>query len=103
VTDLSWATESLTAWHTDPIMDEGRHSHCWQITVFWPLEPWRDERSVRSSLRRILEVWEGRDLPPELWSSEALAKAILQAHGNADVCGIKVERPGIGGCGVGLW
>ena len=103
--DLSWATEKFTAFHTDPSNDpannEGRHQHTWKVRVFWASEPFRDLRSIRASLRRILDTLEGSDLPAELWSSEKIARMILQCHGNADVCGVKVKRKGIGGCSVG--
>jgi hypothetical protein len=101
--DLSWATEPLTAWHTDPHMGEGRHQHTWLVSAFWPSKPLRDGRSIKASLRAILDIWEGADLPPELWASEDLAAAVLQLHGNGLVCGVKVERPGFGGCGAGEW
>lgn len=103
MTDLAWAVEPLTAFHTDPHMGEGRHQHTWQVTVFWPASPFRDGRAMRASLRTILDVWSGRDLPPELWSSEALARAILHLHGSGGVCGVVVERPDFGGCGVGVY
>lgn len=92
MTDVSYVFEYLHAWHTDPHLGEGRHDHRWKVIAYFPIEPWRDGRSLKTSLRQILDVWEGRDLPPELWSAEQLARAILQAHGNADCCGVQIDR-----------
>jgi len=92
VVNCAWVSADLTAWHTDPFMSEGRHSHTWVVTVFWPVTPWRDGRVMRQALSTILAAWEGRDLPPELWSQESLAATILALMGNGDVRGVRVER-----------
>lgn len=92
MTDLAYASELLTAWHTDPCMDEGRHQHTWKVTAYFAAEPFQDGRSIKASLRRILDVWDGSDLPPELWSDYAIARTVLHLHGNADVCGVQVDR-----------
>ncbi len=89
---LTYVWADLTAWHTDPIMGEGRHSHTWRVTAFFNAEPFRDGRSLKASLSLILAAWEGQDLPPELWAAEDLAAAVLQLHGNADCIGVRIER-----------
>ena len=101
--DMDWVWEDLTAWHTDPFMGEGRHQHTWRVTAFFAADPPRDARSMKASLRLILDAWEGRDLPPELWSGRALARAVWQCHGNADCIGVKVERVEGFGAGVGAY
>ena len=91
-----WVSVDLQAWHTDPILGEGRHEHTWIVKAWFAADPFRDQRSLRASLSAILDAWQGRDLPPELWAAEDLAAAILQAHGNADCIGVTIERPGFG-------
>lgn len=93
--------ETLTAWHTDPLGSEGRHSHTWKVTAYFRAEPFRDKRALKASLRMILDAWEGRDLPSALWADEAIALAVLQLHGNADCIGVTVDREGFGG--VEFW
>lgn len=100
--DLSWATERLTAFHTDPIMDEGRHSHEWKVSVFWPSTPFRDGRAIKVALGALLAGWQGKDLPAELWSSEALAAFVFRVF-PANIVGASVARDDFGGCGVGEW
>lgn len=94
-------TEPLRAFHTDPIMDEGRHEHVWHVTAVFDGASFRDARSLKGSLRTILDAWEGKDLPAELWSAEALAAAVLQLHGNADCIGVKINRSE--GFGAEVW
>lgn len=89
---LTYVWVDLMAWHTDPYMGEGRHSHTWRVFAYFEAEPFRDGRSLRASLSIILSTWQGQDLPRELWAAEDLAAAILQAHGNADCIGIRIER-----------
>lgn len=96
---LSFASAQLTAKHRDPIMDEGLHEHTWAFTVFWPSKPFRDLRVMREALTAILLPFQGADLPPELWAAEDLAAMVLKVMGV--IVGVKVERPGIGGAGVG--
>lgn len=85
-------TEDLRAFHTDPHMGEGRHAHVWHVTAVFDGAVVRDARSLKGSLRLILDAWEGRDLPPDLWAAEDLAAAILQCHGNADCIGVTISR-----------
>lgn len=105
--DLNYVWDHLRAFHTDPYMDEGRHTHTWKVIVFTSAKPFRDGRSIRASLRTILDVWEGKDLPPELWSDHdlacyVLASTIWRIHGNADCCGVRVEREEGFGASVGI-
>jgi hypothetical protein len=91
----------LRAYHTDLVLDEGRHEHCWKVTLFFKADPFRDARSLRASLAQVLEGFQGKDLPDALWRTEDLAEAIARLHGNADCQGARLERPD--GCGAEVW
>lgn len=77
-TVLSGVSVSLSAWHTDTAMDEGRHHHIWHVTAWWRAVPRRDARVLHQMLKGVLSVWEGGDLPAELWAAEDLATAIMR-------------------------
>jgi metal-sulfur cluster biosynthetic enzyme len=81
----------LTAWHTDPIGDEGRHQHTWNIALSYVGEPFRDQRALRKSLEVFLEPYQGTDLP--WWSAEDIGRAVLTL-GTADPHTCVVSRPG---------
>lgn len=98
---LSYVWADLTAWHTDPHMSEGRHSHTWRVWAYFRSEPFRDGRPLKAALETILGTWQGKDLPPGLWSAEELAAAVLHLLGNGDCCGVRIERAE--GFGVELW
>jgi hypothetical protein len=83
----------LFAYHTDPLGDEGRHSHTWNIRLVFNGEPFRDARLLRRALEAFLEPYQGSDLPPEWWAGEDLAKAVLTL-GTADPIGCVITRPG---------
>lgn len=83
----------LHAFHTDPIMGEGRHAHVWNVQLIWNGEPFRDARCLRAALTEFLSPYQGKDLPPEWWAAEDLAKACL-ALGTGDPIGCIVTRPG---------
>jgi hypothetical protein len=100
VTDLSWATAELDAWHTDPILSEGRHWHRWDVTVFWRSKPFRDGRAVRIALRETLEPLQEAELPADLWATEDIAAFLLRVMA-PDIVGVSVAREGFGGSGVG--
>lgn len=87
---LSGFTELLTAKHHDPVMDEGLHEHTWAVTAFYPAEPLRDGRAMKAGLRQLLDSLPPV-LPPELWSSEALARTVAQLL--AGCIGCRVTRP----------
>lgn len=89
---LTYVWADLTAWHTDTLMDEGRHQHTWRVTAYFNAMPFKDGRSLKVSLKSILATWEGGDLPPNLWAAEDLAEAILHLHGNGDCIGVRIER-----------
>ena len=44
-TNVSGVTASMTARHTDPYMDEGTHQHTWNVTAFYPAEPFQIGRA----------------------------------------------------------
>lgn len=100
--NLSGVSYNLQAFHTDPIMDEGRHVHTWTITAWWPSEPWRDGRALGHALRVVCEglapfgqddMREYRELPAELWSGEAIAAAVMALLTPAPIR-VDVSRPG---------
>jgi hypothetical protein len=87
---LSGVFVDLHAFHTDPIMGEGRHAHVWRVTAYYPARPWRDKRSPKAALTEVLGVWQGQDLPTDLWADEALAGAVARLMANC--VGVRVER-----------
>lgn len=95
--NLSGASVQFTAHHFDAVLEEGWHEHTWTVTVWWPMVPWRDGRSMREGLAATLESFitlddEGRRcLPVALWSNEALAR---QLRPLANIAKINVDRPG---------
>lgn len=99
--DYDYVSAEFSAWHTDPLMDEGRHAHVWKVTIYWPPKPFRDGRSMRVALQALLDVWAGADLPPEMWSDHDIARTVLLLLGNGDVRGVRVERAE--GFGAVVW
>jgi hypothetical protein len=100
--NLSGVSFDLQAFHTDPIMDEGEHVHTWTITAWWPSDPWRDGRALAHALSVVCEglapfgagdMREYRKLPPDLWSGEALAEAVMGLLTPAPLR-VNVSRPG---------
>jgi len=81
----------LTAKHRDPHLGEGLHEHTWAVTAYWPSEPFRDGRALKAALRHFLDALPDAsgELPPELWSGEAIAKAVLVL---ANTVGARVTR-----------
>lgn len=83
MTNLSGVSYRLTAFHIDPIMDEGRHEHTWKITYYWPISPWRDKRAMQEVLREAVEAWAPmteafqRELPPNIWTEEDIARVVM--------------------------
>lgn len=98
---LTYVRADLTAWHTDPIMDEGRHLHTWRVRAYFDGSKFKDGRSLRASLMTILSAWQDKDLPQSLWAGEDLAAAIMHLHGNSDCIGVTVEREE--GFGAEVW
>lgn len=91
---LTGVSGHFTARHVDPHLGEGEHGHTWHVTAWWPSEPFRDARALKAGLDELLKVWDGTLLPPELWSSEDIAKAVtrlLVACVGADVT--RVDSP----------
>lgn len=90
---ISGITASLTAFHTDPFMDEGLHQHTWFVTAFFLSEPFRDGRSVKAQLETVLKNLASADgeLPDTLWSQENIAKCVLKLC-PAAVIGVRVTR-----------
>lgn len=92
--NLTGVSGSFTARHTDQHLGEGEHEHTWHVTAWYPAEPLRDGRALKLALAALLTVWNGTLLPPELWSAEALAKAITNLLANC--VGADVSRPAEG-------
>jgi hypothetical protein len=84
----------LQAFHTDPHMGEGRHEHVWNIRLVFDGAPFRDARALRVALSNFLSGYQGSDLPPHLWSGEALASFVVGNLGTGDPIGCVVTRPG---------
>jgi hypothetical protein len=90
--NVAGAAVDLVAYHTDPIGDEGRHQHTWTVTAWKPAEPWFDLRALREALKAVLQaIAPGGELPPELWSSEAIARVVFIIEG---VVRVTIDRPG---------
>lgn len=89
---LTGVTETFTAKHRDPVMDEGLHEHTWAVTAFYPAEPFRDGRCMKMALREVLSHLQVDGiLPPELWSGEAIAATVARLLANC--IGARVTRP----------
>ena len=80
----------LTAFHTDPTGDEGRHGHTWRVELVFEGDPFKDERLLRRALEEHLRPYQGKDLP--VWSSEDIARLALRL-GTGDPIGCIVSRP----------
>jgi len=46
------------------------------------------------ALANLLSVYQDTDLPPELWSGEAIAQMVVSVLGTGDPIGCVVTRPG---------
>jgi hypothetical protein len=92
VGNLTGVTETLRAKHRDLIMDEGLHEHVWTVTAYFPSKPLRDGRALKTALRTLLDALPDAtgELPPELWSGEAIAERVLML---ANCVGASVIRP----------
>jgi hypothetical protein len=101
MTPRVFVTDSLFAFHTDPAGQEGRHSHVWKVTAYFSAAAFVDARDLKKRLWHVLEPHRGYDLPPELWSSENMAKAFLTALGPQCI-GIVLERAAEG-MGAEFW
>lgn len=95
--NLSGVSIEFTAMHLDPHLGEGWHAHVFTVTMWRKAEPWTDGRSARGALdtflRALAPVNEAGvpQLPDELWSNEAIARAVLAL---ANVVKVNVDRPG---------
>lgn len=89
---LTGVSVDFAARHTDPMMGEGEHAHVWRITTWFPAEPFRDGRALLGQLRMVLDGWpdETGVLPGELWSAEAMAKALMAVLNNC--VGVDIDR-----------
>lgn len=92
MTGRSGVTETLTAKHFDPLMGEGWHEHTWTVIAWYSSEPFRDMRSQKAALRQLLAALPNGngEMPPELWSGEAIARSVLVL---ANTIGATVTRP----------
>lgn len=84
----------LRAFHTDPHLGEGRHEHVWNVQAVFDGSKFADGRALRLALANLLFVYQGADLPPELWSGEAIAQFVVNVLGTGDPIGCVVTRPG---------
>ena len=91
--NVSGVTAAMKAFHTDPHMDEGTHEHTWVVTAFYPSDPFRDGRAVKSQLTTILANLPCEDglLPDSLWSQEDIAKTLLRLM-SGNIVGIRITR-----------
>jgi hypothetical protein len=91
--NISGVTASMTAFHTDPYMNEGTHQHTWHVTAFYPAKPFRDGRAIKAMLGKVLSVLPDENglLPDRLWSQEDIAKAVLQLM-TGSVFGVRITR-----------
>lgn len=91
----------LDAFHTDPILDEGRHRHAWRVRLYFEARPFRDGRALQKALEEYLAPFQGRDLHPEMWATESLAETILLTLGTGDPIGCVASRDD--GPGAEVW
>lgn len=84
----------LRAFHTDPYLGEGRHEHVWNVQAVFDGIKFADARALRLALANLLSVYQGADLPVEMWSGEALAQMVVDVLGTGDPIGCVVTRPG---------
>jgi len=83
----------FSAAHRDP-QTGALHGHDYQVTATFPGEPLRRFEVLQVKLRETLHGLEHSELPPELWSAEALAPAIGRLLG--DAIKVVVARPWLG-------
>ena len=76
--NLSCVSSDFTATHSLPVKDYP-HQHTWIVTVYWPSEPWRDDREVMKSLNGLLSLMRGEYLPG--LTQEMIAQKALQLDG----------------------
>lgn len=88
--NLTGAGWWFAASHRDP-RDGALHGHTWEVTAWWPAEPWRDARVLQETLKGVLVGFDHKELPPELHSGEAIAKALMSLM--TDCVGVDVSRP----------
>jgi hypothetical protein len=90
--DRIGVSAQLTASHRDTIMSEGVHEHTWTFWAWFPAKPFRDLRSQKLALETLLEPFQGKELPPEMWAGEDMAAMFAKV---LEGCiGVSVERPG---------
>lgn len=82
---------ALSAFHTDPNRDEGRHRHTWRVRACFPAKPFRDTRDLTDDLKERIAHLQGSDLPRAIWATEDLALVVLNLLG--DRCfGVELTR-----------
>ena len=96
-----WVEADLEAFHVDPVLDEGRHSHRWRVRVYYDAKPFKDGRALAAGLRETLAPWQGQDLPASCWATEDLAEVILRMLGVGQPIGIELSRDD--GPGADVW
>lgn len=89
---LSGAEIVFTAFHTNPMGNEGRHEHTWRVTAWKCADPWFDLTTLREALRAVLDsLRDGDDLKPRFWSNEAIADVVMTLEG---VRRVTIDRDG---------
>lgn len=83
----------FSAAHRDP-QTGAMHGHDYEVIATFPGEPLRRFEVMQERLRQTLTAMEHTELPPELWSAEALAPAIAGLLG--DAVKVEVNRPWLG-------
>lgn len=99
---LTYVWADLTAFHTDPIGEEGHHAHTWRVIVYFRSKPLRDGRLLKAALVEVLAPYEGKDLPAAWWAAEDLAFGVFQLLAEQRCVGVRIEREEGFGALVGL-
>lgn len=82
----------FSASHKDP-MTQALHGHDYEVVAWFKGEPFRDFGVLRETLGAVLTAWDHTTLSDELWSAEAIGKALMAV---LDIEAVEVNRPAIG-------
>ena len=83
----------FSASHKDPLTG-AVHGHDYEVVAWFAGEPLRRFEVLRETLNTVLRAWDHTVLPDELWSAEAIGKALL---GLLDgLVEVEINRPAIG-------
>lgn len=82
----------FSASHTDPMTGQ-MHGHDYEVIAHFNGDPLRRFEVLRETLNAVLAAWDHTVMPEELWSAEAIGKALIQL---LDLRKVEVNRPAIG-------